>query len=330
MDTVTQNVKQTNQAFYSTLELSIRRKNVATGLPGDDPTTQNPKIGSGLRDRAPLSGLSFEEEMQYLPEIIGVDAKDINFRKEVKEYWSNISEKVPHDIEASDINFPGRPIKFTVLFESENDKKRFDNAIGFEAKAQAAKRGTVVEGINDFVLFRYCLVYRRVANDERDQHKAAHIDFYLFSREQKVKQEYSAFTLRNQARELFSTLLDPSHESKIDAILRLFDSNPDDTNLYPSLENKHMTLDEKIRLDPKTFIQYANDKKLAMKSFILKAVDLGAIFVPSNTELHYLGSNKEELLGRNLMETVLFLEDKAEKNVQILEVLKSQVAFNKR
>jgi hypothetical protein len=325
METTEQKKETVN--LYSILELSIRRKNTPTGLPGDDPTTQNPKIGSALRDRAPLSGLSFEEEMEYLPEIIGTDSKDVNFRKEVKEYWSNISEKVPHDIEATDLNMPGRKLKFTVLFKTEEDKKAFESAVGFEAKAEITKRGKIVEGIADYILFRYCLVYRRVANDEKEQHKSAFIDFYLFSREQKAKQEYSLFTLKNRARELFSTLLDPSNENRIDAILRLFDENPDNKDLYPRLEDKHIKLDSLIAIDPSKFIEYANDKKLAMKAFILKATEVGAIFKPSNTDLHYLGSDKEELLGRSLMETVLFLEDKTEKNAQILETLKAQVKF---
>ena len=314
------------KTYRSTLELSIRRKVLSAGLPGDDPINQNPKIGSSLRGKSPLSGLDFEEEKKYLPEIIGISPVDTNWRKEVKEYWSNISERVPHDDESQHRHLLGRYLKFDVIFKNEKDKRAFETATTFELKSEITKRGDVDPADTaDYVLFRYCLVYNRVANDVKDLHKSPNIDFYLYSREQQSKQEYNKFKLRTQALTIFTSLLDD--DKKIDALIRLFGSNPDDANDYPTLEDKHIALEKFINNQPKTFIDYANDKELAAKAFILKAKEAGLIYNPSNTEMYYYGQDKEVLLGQSLIEAVHFIKSKDAKNVSIVDTIKAQLKY---
>lgn len=326
----TSNIKQETKTikeegpFYSTCKLSIRRRDLEAGLPGDDPTAQTLKIGSALKGKAPLSGLSFEEERKYLPEIIQISPQDNEFRKQARDYWNNISEPIPHDDVSLNSKLPGRVVEFEVEFKTKKDKEEFDKALTFELKAEISKRGEISpKDIADYILFRYCLVYGKVSNNMKDRYKSNKIEFFLFSSEVNTKLAYNKFKLKDQARTLFSTLL--SDNKMIDALMRLFKMNPEDSNLFTSIEDKHLALDNEISKNPALFLEYAKDKYLSQKAFVMKALEKGVIFNPPNTDLYYMGADQEVLLGKSLMETVHFLTSKEGKNVAIKDTIKAQM-----
>ena len=309
----------------SKVELSIRRKYLDAGLPGDDTVLHNPKIGSSLKGKAPLSGLTIEEEKEYLPEIIGYDPTDVSWRKEVKDYWSNISERVPHDKEGTNSRLPGRLVSFTIQFDNLRDKKIFDNAETFDSKAAFSTKGKIIEGVADYVLFRYCLVYGRVANAKADRFKSGKIAFYLYSQETDAKVKYSKFELRRRAKAMFDGVLEDV--SKLNALLRVFGQDPTDSFVFQSIEDKHLKLDTLIDENPKRFITFMSDKSLAQKALIKEAVLAGVVHNPTNTDSYYYGDDKQIVLGNSLSDAVLFLRSKDERNVQILESIKSQVQY---
>lgn len=307
----------------SKLELSVRRKHQNSGLPGDDAVLQNPKIGSSFRGKAPLSGLTIDEEKKYLPEIIGISPIDVNWRKEVRDYWNNISERVAHDKEGTNSRLPGRVISFTVRFKKLKDKEMFDGFSKFEDKARFAERGEIVEGVADYVLFKYCLVYSAVANSKEDVNKSAKILFYLYSQENQAKKDYTAFERRERARSLFSTIR--ADEDKVDSLLRVFKEDPTDAFIFSNIQDKHLRLDTLISKNPGRFINFVNDKSLEQKALISEAVVSGIIHNPANTESYFYGDDKQVVLGNTLEDAVLFLRSKQERNIQILESIKAQL-----
>ena len=165
--------------LVSKVKLSVRRKPISTGVVGDDPTEYKFVIGSSLTSTGVInSGLNREESVRYLPEIIGISADSNDWNLRVKEYWSNINEKVPADGTTAD-EFQGKVLEFTVQFENEQDYKAFENAGTFEEKGLLAEKGRVIEGVPSYVLFKYCLKYSRVANIPADMNKSKKIFFYL-------------------------------------------------------------------------------------------------------------------------------------------------------
>ena len=325
--TVTQEVPINPAKLRSKLELSIRRKDQNAGLPGDDAILQNPKIGSSLKGQAPLSGLDLDDERKYLPEILNMDVSDIDWRRTVREYWNNISERVPHDKEGTNSRLPGRLISFVVEFKTEKDKALFDKAETFEVKAAFIKKGEVISGVPDFVLFMYCLSYGKVANRKEDMYKSGKILFYLYSQETEAKKQYGDFELRRQAKNLFETILED--EGKLDAILRVFGEDPTDSFIFRDVKDKHLKLDDKINENPRRFISFVNDKSLIEKALIKEAVLLGIIHNPVNTDAYYYGDDKQIIIGNTLVDAVLYLKNKDERNTQILESIKSQVLHAK-
>lgn len=294
-----------SKVYRSTLKLSVRRKQSLSGLPGDDPSKHNLKIGSSIKNRAPLSGLSHDEEKIYLPAIVGVAPDNHNWGNIVNEYWNNISERVPSDEESVTQDLPGREITFVIEFKNSSDKSKFDSALSFEEKGEISKRGICVDGVSDFVLFRYCLVYGRVANSVDDIGKSPKIRFYLYSKSVESRKAHNVMQSKLQAQNKFAEIM--TDESIVDSLLRMFKQHPED---YNEIESKHMALYNFVESNPADFLAYSNDQGIKIKGAILEAVELGIIYNPANTESYYFGENKEMYLGGSLDDVVIWWKTK--------------------
>lgn len=329
METTKVETVKENKVKRITTKISIRRKKGLFHIKGDDPEFHNLKIGSSFapNSKAHLSGLDFKEEEILLPSIIGIDPKDIKWREAVKNYWSSISVAIPYDGIGTDELF-GKVLEWTIEFQDSAVADIYEKS-GLEGKAKLSGKhildGTaqLLIGIDDYVLFRYCLVYGRVANNAKDANKSNRILFYLYSKKDEIKAEHLIFEARKKARELFYTIMED--ENKLDGILRLFKIAPESLE---SLERKHIVLEQKTTSDPQEFIKYASDSHLSVKSFIFKAVDKGIIHNPSNTESFYYGENKEVLLGNTLEDAVLYCISTDEKKKGIVETIKAQIKHN--
>lgn len=304
--------------YYSTVELSIRRKG-KQGLPGDDPSLHNQKVGASLKGSGPNRGLTFEEEKRYLPEVINVSPLDVGWRQATNDYWSNIAVPIPPD-GVSTTKLEGKVLKFTIEFKNKSDRDTFDKVLNFEEKANASKKGIVIDGINDYILWRYCLVYSKVANSFEDINKSPKILFYLYSKENETLVEHKAFKARVEAQTLFTSIL--MKEDVIDAVLLMFDQ---DLSVFDNLQDKHLALEALIKTQATSFVKYAKDINLDVKALIKKAVDRGILRNPANTQSYYFGENSEILLGTSLMEAVLYWKSDNEKNVQIVTAIKARL-----
>ena len=310
---------ENNQTYYATTELSIRRKGVQ-GLPGDDASLHNRKVGAAMTaGGAPLSGLSFNEEKLYLADIIGISPQDHAFRQACKDYWSNISTAIPADGTTVE-KLQGKILKFTIEFKSKSDRDAYEKVLGFEAKAEASLKGEVIDGVANYVLFRYCLKYSRVANRVEDIGKSAKIFFYLYSKEHETRVEHAAFKARTKAQTLFTQNL--MKEDVLDAVLLLFDQN---LASYEGLADKHLALEALIKVQPAKFVKFIEDSNLEVKAFIRKAVDHNILRRPANTDSYYFGENSEVCLGTTLMDAVLYWKSDTQSNVQIVESIKARL-----
>jgi len=320
--------------FESKIELSIRRVD-GTSLPGDDPTDHNVKIGSALHGKAPLRGFTTPEEQKYLPELIGIDPSDNEFRKNVSDYWSNISVGVPADGVTAE-KLQGKIITFSIWFEKEADKKKFEDAeregaldpvSTFDKKANILKELEKVHGFQieehdfaDYALFRYCIVYGRVANDFKDRKASPKIRFYMYSKQNQTKAAHVLLKSRNDARTAFINAL--SEDSIVDALLIMF-KQP--LAAFDTMQDKHLALEGFAEKSPVDFVKFSKDTNIRVKSVILKAVSKGIINNPTNTETYYYGEQNEVKLGSTLTEAVLFLTSTEVDKVKYRDAIMAQL-----
>ena len=315
--------------FRSEVKLSIRAVG-KPGLPGDDITLYNNKIGSSLKGDGPLRGLNFDDEAKYLPQIVSVSPKDVSWRSATNAYWNNISVPIPADgTSVGDTELEGKVLIFVVEFTKKEDKEIFDNTFDFEKKASILEEleskslvPMVISGVSSYILFRYSLVYGRVSNTVKDIRKSPKIDFYLYSKQVETKNAYASLMQRAKAVDIFVSLLSPDKEKMVDALLLMFNEN---LAAFKDLESKHLILESKANQKPSEFIKFATDSNLAFKGLITKAVTMKIIHNPSNTDSYYYGDNNEQLLGHSLNDAVLFFKSEADKNKQIFSTVKARI-----
>lgn len=300
----------------SKFKASVRRVGSYT-LPGASNEEANVKIGASLRGNTILKGLSFEEEVKYLPSIINVSPKDPAWFEETKNYWSNISVPVPHD-NMSNPDLPGRDLSFSINFEDEKFKKAFEASVDLKEKAKIAENGTVVEGVDNYVLFKYCLEYSRVAASFALVRKSAKILFYLYSPTTEKSIVKINFEKRMKARNKFIEII--NDDTLVDAMLLIYGQ---DLALFKETSDKHIALEAKIEKNPDLFLKEIGDVNLKYKSFIKKAVNARVIHNPSNTDSYYYGDNNEINLGNTITDAILYLKNDA--NAEIKQAIQSRL-----
>lgn len=302
--------------------LAIRRKPGLVGLPGDDPINYNFKVGSSMKGVDCLRGLNRQEEVKYLPSLINIFPEDTqHWLQATRDYWSNISVFIPSDEETTDKKLKGKVLQFTVSFKSSKIAEDYKSAT-LEQKVSIIQKsgGEIVEGISDYVLFRYCLVYGRVANSFEQIYNSPRIRFYLYSRDQEMKIEHNIFQERIKATKVFLDIL--TDEKTVDAVLRMFGKKPES---FETLGEKHLEVDKIKTNTPRLFIDYVNDKDLRLKASIKRAVELGIIYNPTNTDSYYYGADNDILIGSSLLDAVLYFKSEDEKKKQIRDSIVQQL-----
>lgn len=318
--------------------LSIRKRPTFF-LPGDDPKRGKVKIGSALapNSKFPLRGLSFEEEKIFLPELTGISPRDTAWRNTTETYWSDISVPIPDDGEGVVNGFSGKILRFTFEIAGDRNIEKYNKA-SLEDKAKLLEKwvfpnsngdvvATLLEGTEDYVLFRYCLVYSKVANNVNMINKSAKILFYLYSKEEENREKKDSFDKSMEAMKIFIDIM--PNETKVDGVLRMYGTYPNDETMFSSIADKHMYIKERITENPAKFILFGTDNNLEIKSNIKEAIENNIIHNPTNTDTYYYGDNNEVLLGNNIDDAILFLKSTETEKIKVRDAISAQLK-NKR
>lgn len=302
-------------------EVWIRHRPNTMGLPfrNADNETLN-KIGSSYAagGQDVLRGLNHEEEIKYLSSIIGINPKSEHWDKATKEYWANISKAIPAPEKDGT---GGLKLEVGRIYFSQEDED-YDS----KTTDESLKRGKPIN-VSDFILWRYCLVYNRVANSIEHINKSPKIDFYLFSKQEEIATKRSAFALQKEANQLFYSKM--GERDWIDWVLRLFIVSDKKPNLFikdldkVSNDEKDMELKAYVDKYPERFITIGKDKSLEIKAFIELAIVKNCLNRIPNTDTIQMG---DVTIGNTISEAVGYLTNP--KNAKSLEVLRAQVNVN--
>ncbi len=300
-------ITESNKVFIrrKPITTSFYKKNIESMEEG------NWKIGASIKNNDVCRGLTFVEEEQYLPMLIGVQPKNDNWQKETTNYWNSISKQIPKDGIELEIGFNwkdeenaknGRLVK-------EDEKYKFGSPIN----------------IVDYVLYRYCLVYSHVANNMADISKSHNIRFFLHSKKEEIKTNHDVLTLKNKAYGKYLSIL--ADRNKVQDLLRLL-TDENGVVLYQmnqTNDEQDILLQNAMLRKPSLFITYCDDKALEMKSFISNCITAQRLKRIPNTETIMYGETT--IIGNTMEEAVGFLQN--DKNAQILNTLKIQVGVVK-
>ena len=285
-----------------------------SGLPGDDTTQHNKKIGASFDPltKGPKSGLTMVEEEILLPDIVGVPADHGEFRTRVRNYWNDIAVKVPHEVPGQDE--VGLKLNVSVDFATDEEAKSY-------AKDPTRSLGNGIPVVlENYVLYRYCLVYNKVANTYEERHTSPKIDFYLYSESVKALKTVKEADLRDKAYAKYLKIKDDLSTTK--KVLRLLGEKPDsieEDQLRPALQSYALS-------SPDMFIKLTKDGfDLEMHDFVQRGIDFGVFERIPNTEAVIFNG---EPLGRDIEAAVAYL--KLEDNADTLKRAKVQLESNSK
>ncbi len=286
-------------------KVKIVKRSFTPMLPGDDPELHTRKIGGSMSSSGkPLSGLSFDEESILLPKIIKVRPTSDKWEEAVDAYWSNISKIVPNK---------GLPLNLNMLFTIETDAERYIKRTDVKDMCDG-----IPENFEDYVLWRYALVYGRVANSPEEQYKSNKIWFYIFSEEREKRKAYTSAEERKKAYERYLKIY--NNEETVNNVLRLLGTEP----RWLDLEAKIIKLESEVIARPDEFLKFTETGfDLELYSFIEEAVNAGVLEIVPNTDIIKI-SGKDEILGNNKSAAVAFLKNK--ENVTVYNILKKQTS----
>lgn len=300
----------------------VRRKKNLPNLPieGDFIDESIIKIGASWREKSVLRGLEAEEESRWLPKIIGTQVTSPNWEAEAANYWKNISRVVPL---TNKDGSGGLELEVGLRYKSQEDYDTDQNAPREEGAVINPKGEPI--SMADYILWRYCLRYSRVANSIEDINKSPKIEMYLFSREKDIKDKKASFELRKKASQLLYKRL--NERDWVDHILRLLIVQDGEAKVTIkdlstiTDDEKDIMMDNYANKNPGLFLSLGEDRNLELKSFVEICIALGLLHRIANTNSVSMDGNT---IGNTMDEVVTFLRNP--ENQHSLATLKAQSA----
>ena len=299
-----------NTNFAVTKTVTIKRKTLSS-IPGLDESMRTRKIGATIyRGAQPLTE---EEKKKYMPILLGLSSDSDRFEQYCMDYFANISVPVSPNGLNLEIGFNYKTLE-------DRDNANTDNAMPIN--------------VADYVLYRHCIVYSRVANTIADIGKSNNIEFFIEDASANAAAQDKANKLLLKAMNLMPAILNDALRVK-QLIAVLNETVPE--SVVPKLVNDvnvmgpnelSVRLFDVLQKAPLEFIAAVNDTTIALKYFITRAINVGIIRKLANTStLIFSSKTGEFLLGNNLNEVILTLQQ--EKNSSIFSEIKANLVVSK-
>lgn len=262
-------------------------------------------IGAAFDKSEILRGLDFDEEKKYLKSIIGVSPTSEKWDEATKRYWANIRTRVPYGM--------GLELEIGFVYKDQATADKAEASDDYNVRQELGEPLKV----SDYVLWRYCLVYGRVANTLAEVNNSNKIRFYLYSKEAEVNDKYLALEVRKKA--MNKLILITGDRELVDQVLTVY--NHPRANIKGDKE-KDIALEELMSEDPGRFIKLAEDPQLKTKAIIELAIMRGHLRRVENTDTIIYGDNTP--IGNSVDDAVAYLN--TPRNLTILNNIKAKLS----
>jgi hypothetical protein len=264
-------------------KFSILPKDAAAKFIRDEVTK---KIGctwkAGTRDI--IRGLTREEEIFYLPRLLGVRLESEQWNDKVLQHWANFTIDVP------------------------NDEVGLELEAGF--REITTSTGKTVEPINleDYMRFNFCREHSSVATEPDQIDNTFMYTYYMVDKQKEEVIKEQQFVLRQEVDKKFIRLIqstDPGDSLKIDWILETSGGSTGAGISVTGLTKiqKQMELEEMKKRDLSRFDEILKDEFLETKALIRSAIATGSLIQEGNS---YFLDNK--VIGSSLKQAVGYLK----------------------
>ena len=279
------------------------------------------KIGSGIGSVNRMKS-NPDELGVYMPILLGVDRQNPKYNELVDLWFNNISKNVGETGLNLEIGFTykSESIKESVLESERAIYERFDKAKKTTSKernvAMDLRDKEIIElektkykygfpiNVEDYILWRYCLVYTDVANDIIIVNKSGHIRFYIYDSSREANKEAIQLETRNEATKIYVKLLEqPERVNNMIWVDRKGVTNVD--SLQPV--DKYKTLETMSRVEPHEFIKLYNDKDLDIKATIERMIHYDILKRLPNSNV--IVDDNNDIVGNSMDEAIIFFKN---------------------
>lgn len=292
---------------------------------------RNEYIGSCIRSSRTLSA-NKEEVAAYFPNLIGLSVNDERFIMRVKEYLNNIKVRVDKLGKTIDITFHyyhysdylkikdrEEAIEETFARAPKQNNLELEKAIEnkvvqLNALESEKYRYGYPEKIEDYLLYRHCLLYKDVAKDMGVVNSANKQYRFYFKDNQKEAELLRKKRLEiNNAKRNYVTLIgDKNKFNDIYVQYCVLNNLPIVASLAEDDITKENQLDRFSTEEPVKFNKLFNDKDVEVKSLIEKLIAYGILVRPPYSQ--NILTPEGDYIGANIKEVVMWFKNPDNKN----------------
>lgn len=220
-------------------KIYIRRKEQNGYLPKEVLATARVSIGSIFVGRQPLKGFDDEEAKKYMRSLIDVPPDHASWPSLVKEFWANMSIKIPFEGVELDITLDENELPINPI---------------------------------DYATYRWCKKHRQVAGSQEEMKKDAKKKFYIYDPEGDLIKQNAKIKLRKDADKEFIKI--SSNSEKMKRVLWVMTKQNPDKLSDLEVENRLYSLKND---KPNEFLKISLDKNLDVKAEIEQLVEAGVL-----------------------------------------------------
>lgn len=295
-------------------------------------------IGSSISSTRILSSNKDEVE-KYFPQIIGISPNNPEFVTRVKAYLSNISFNVQDAGSTLNISFTYDKKKDYLTIKEKEDKinakresvARNNTAAIKEAvkvwtqeindlESEKAKYGHP-DNIEEYLLYRHCLLYRDVAKDISLINSDSSLRFYIKDENKEAERAKRLVDERRKAMRNFLAL-EASDKKRNAVFIQMTVNNGGNIAeaMMKTPDQQVSALMTYLNDNPDKFNDLFEDKNVEMKSFIEALIARGELIRPEYNQ--QISTADGTFIGSNMNEAVAYFNNPT--NKPVLEAMQNK------
>lgn len=291
-------------------------------------------IGSSVSSCRILSSNRGEVEA-YMPSLIGLSPNNPDFITRVKAWFSNIQFTVSNNDATLDISFIYNTKKDYLAFKEKEDtidksyaqvdrtnvsaikealKKKIEDLNTLESNKYKVGRPV---NLNDYLLYRHCLLYKDIAKDTALINSDPSLRFYIKDETKEAEKQKKLIQERVRATSNFVEL--NGNPAKFNAVyIAITALNGDNVTIALSkdITAKTNSMLEFVNKNPEKFNKLVNDKNVMSRAFIETLIARGELIRAEYNQ--QISTAEGSFIGSNMTEAIAYFNNPANRELKAI------------
>ena len=292
-------------------------------------------IGSSVSSTRILSS-NAEEVAAYFPQLIGLSPNNPDFVRRVKEYLSNIQFIVNEEGSTLDTSFAYNHYEDYLNIKRQEDEieAKYDkvNRANLLAKLEELKKALKTKidelsalestkfrfgqpvNLDQYIVYRHCLLYKDVAKDIAIINEDASLRFYIKDEAREAAKQKKLVDEKKKAMRAFVELC--ASENKFNAVYMQIAIRRNDIlseAITKTMDEKENIVMNYVNEAPDKFNKLVNDKNVVMKGFIETLIMRGELIRAEYNQ--QISTADGQFIGSNVNEAVAYFNNPNNKAV---------------